>query len=515
MRAILLLLGFLLSPALLAQSADLAVTAVTIGKTTLATGEPFSFTVRVRNNGPQAATNVLVRLGGSTGQLPVTIEAPAGWTCRRYVSDQAAGTCTTTTLANGAEAEFRGTMLAPRNTASFAMVMFARITATTPDPREADNIAETRFTHAAAANVADLSAIVTTPGGTREGERGTVDVAITNHGPAAAQNVVVAVDTRDETPLTDPVAEGSGWTCTNSLQGLLCRTAALAAGATSTFAVHFTAPDHEALIGIAAFPQAELSRDPNFRNDLGVGYAGVGSAENWRRILLPLAAPYVPGANGAAWTTRTTMLIRSTEDIEISPGPCDRPVDPCIGLDLQRPFDAAPLIYTDRPGGQFLYVRPENEAKLRFNTRIWDNARFTETAGAEIPVVREDELITTSVSLLGIPVAPQYRHTLRVYDADARENARVLIHVYANHEATPRVSVVRTLERSPEMFHVTSALLPTHPSYLEIDPRSLTSLDGLETIRIEVEPVDPGLRFWAFVSITNNETHHVTTVTPQ
>lgn len=25
----------------------------------------------------------------------------------------------------------------------------------------------------------------------------------------------------------------------------------------------------------------------------------------------------------------------------------------------------------------------------------------------------------------------------------------------------------------------------------------------------------PGLRFWAFVNVTNNETQHVTTITPQ
>jgi hypothetical protein len=33
--------------------------------------------------------------------------------------------------------------------------------------------------------------------------------------------------------------------------------------------------------------------------------------------------------------------------------------------------------------------------------------------------------------------------------------------------------------------------------------------------RIEIEPTLPDMRVWAFVSITNNETQHVTLVTPQ
>lgn len=32
---------------------------------------------------------------------------------------------------------------------------------------------------------------------------------------------------------------------------------------------------------------------------------------------------------------------------------------------------------------------------------------------------------------------------------------------------------------------------------------------------LEIEPVTPGLRYWAFVTVTNNATSHVTTITPQ
>ena len=78
------LIAVLLAPTLFAQEADLHVTSVTVDKSTLATGEPLSFTARVRNNGPAAATDVVVRVHQ---QGVLTLVAPPGWTCRRYVSD--------------------------------------------------------------------------------------------------------------------------------------------------------------------------------------------------------------------------------------------------------------------------------------------------------------------------------------------------------------------------------------------------------------------------------------------
>lgn len=513
--SLLSLYGLLLAPAVLAQEADLQVASVTLDKTTVTMGEPFSYTARIRNNGPALARNVVVHLNAHSGAFPLSMEVPSGWTCRRYLTPTTGAVCSASGMAADSEAVFRATALAPRNTAAWAMTVWATVFAETTDSNRGNNEGSTRFTLLEAANVADLGVEVTPRGGVREGGTATVDVTVTNLGPGNVNNVVVAIDTRDDTPLLNLTASGAGWTCTPSIRGVLCRAPSLAATTSSVIPAQFTAPPHEAEVDISAAVQAEMSRDTNFRNDLAAGFVGVGSPEKWRRILLPLAREYVPGANGSVWRTVTTMLIRSPVEIEIHPGPCDRIVDPCFPLELQRPIDVGPLIYTQENGGQFLYVRPEDEEKLFFNTRIYDEARLAQTAGAEIPVVREHELRTTTISLNGIPLAPQYRHTLRVYDADARENARVLIHVYAGDEAAPRLSVVRSLARSPEMFEVTSARLPTHPSYLELNPRDLVALDGVDTFRIEVEPVDAGLRFWAFVSVTNNETHHVTTVTPQ
>ena len=61
------------------------------------------------------------------------------------------------------------------------------------------------------------------------------------------------------------------------------------------------------------------------------------------------------------------------------------------------------------------------------------------------------------------------------------------------------------------------------PGVLSFTPSSIArggieaepALAGVTSMRIEVVPLTPNLRFWAFVSITNNETQEVTIVSPQ
>ena len=43
----------------------------------------------------------------------------------------------------------------------------------------------------------------------------------------------------------------------------------------------------------------------------------------------------------------------------------------------------------------------------------------------------------------------------------------------------------------------------------------LPELSAADRIRIEVTPLVTGLRFWSYVSVTNNETQHVTTISPE
>ncbi|HEX8410834.1 MAG TPA: hypothetical protein VF883_18365 [Thermoanaerobaculia bacterium] len=164
--------------------------------------------------------------------------------------------------------------------------------------------------------------------------------------------------------------------------------------------------------------------------------------------------------------------------------------------------------------GQYFYVRPADANKFRFNARLYDAARVDTTAGAEIPVVRDGDFRSDVIALLNVPVGAQYRHTLRIYDADGRDGALARIRIYSGDELEPRLTVVRELRQfSPRV--TTTALLPAHPAFAQDELSQLLPLADLEPLRVEIEPVDPVVRLWAFISITNNVTHHVTLVTPQ
>ncbi|HYR29067.1 MAG TPA: hypothetical protein VEU30_11420, partial [Thermoanaerobaculia bacterium] len=486
---LLLLCCFTLGPALLAEEADLTIVSTQSDKSTLATGERFTITSQVRNNGPDAARDVVVSFSTNLGLFPLSIGGPAGWTCQRAISVPNSAVCTAATFASDAVANFSVVALAPAVTApeGSPVTLTAFVWSNTTDSRSTNNMRMVPLTVTAAAGESDLSTIVAPRDVPAQPDtQTTVDVAVRNSGPSNANDVVVAIDTTSQEPVA-LVGIAANWVCTPTAQpSTLCRTSTIAAGATSTFQLRFRTPPQDGYITVYARVQAENSRDLVAANDLSFATVNVGTSVLWRRMLLPVTAQAIPGAGGSLWRSDITMLLKSPVPVDVRPSPCDTIIVTCpfVPPPLNRPFNAADFVINhDAPGGQFLYVPAPDEDKVRFNIRVYDQARTAETAGAEVPVAREEDFTNGTISLLGIPVAAEYRHTLRVYDADAHPNARVLIHVYAGAETTPRVSVVRTLEQSPLLQRTTPALLPTHPSYLQLDLGQLTSLAGLSSVR--------------------------------
>ena len=69
--------------------------------------------------------------------------------------------------------------------------------------------------------------------------------------------------------------------------------------------------------------------------------------------------------------------------------------------------------------------------------------------------------------------------------------------------------MIRTLT-GPSVAHTTS-VGPVQPATIQLEIGQLLALGGIDTLRVDVEPLDPTVRLWSFVSVTNNDTHHVTT----
>jgi hypothetical protein len=515
-----------------AASADLAVVSATSSKPTVATGERFTLTLRAINRGPDASPDVtagfiLFYQGEALYLLGTT--APAGWTCN-------SGLCQNASFAAGAEAEIQVNVLAPAHITEGVpldiiaeilpkpIAIDSRLAATAesvPDPDRSNNERRVAIALVPAAGHADLQ-IAATPSANPvpKGAAATVTLHVANGGPDDAHDVIVLVTSGFgiggvDVPLT-PSADG--WTCvpeSERREAWTCRRPLLAAGAAAPIRFQFTAPQHEAKDYFYSRILAENNFDPGRANDELNFSVSVGSADEWSRILIPVTSTNIPGFGGSLWKTDISVLA-DAQRLEYLPARCVYVSDsPCF-LASRQPLDfrQTAFVWPNR-SAQFVYMRASDESKFHLNARVYDVSRQTETAGTEMPLPREREFTADRIMLLNIPVRPEYRHTLRVYDLDGRDGARITVSLYANGEEQPRAVATETLRLQSLQERLTTALLPAFPAQAQLDLGSLLPLQGLDSLRLEVKPADQGVRIWGFVSITNNDTHHVTVVSPQ
>jgi hypothetical protein len=513
MRKTLLALSLLLAPALLAQTADLRMLTSTLSRTPTLTGERITMSLQWRNEGPDPAHVVHVRVDGAPTPFFLLNVATSGWPC--YPSPE--GTfflCQNEMLPAGAEANLVLNFLTPTTPGPFTIR--AVLSATEPDPTPANNVAQFSATLTASPE-ANLSITPTTQvHRLNVGDPVSLPLIVTNHSGVDVQNVAAYISVPVTSNLPSFQVSGAGWSCGNLAYGpqaVICTRPELAAGATAPLTVATVAPSDD--FTIYARLRGELHTDPLTANDFATATIQVTNtppAQNaWRRILVPLAGPDVPGSGNSLWRVENTGIILSDTKIETMPDPCLPPTLCEIPRRVPRSMDD---FLAGGSTGSIIYVRESDAQKLRINSRVYDVARQEQTAGAEIPVVREEEFTSEPMSIVGIPVAPHYRHTLRVYDLDAIEGTQVRIHVYVNDETTPRVSVLRGLTVPPYASPL-PPLYPAFPGYLQLELGQLLPLPAGGTVRIDIEPTEERRKLWSFVSVTNNETHHVTTFSAQ
>jgi hypothetical protein len=265
---------------------------------------------------------------------------------------------------------------------------------------------------------------------------------------------------------------------------------------------------------------------------LGVSAQKTGFVGNYEVVLVPVYF-FGPGAYDSNWETRVTVVgvgeRRATMPVPMLGRPFDRDCGPPDGeID---PFDVRAICSGyESPSGLLLYI-PKTVAPndVQINAHVRDLNRNAESAGTEIPVARDADFRATSFLLTHIPSDARFRANLRVYGGpetfspDNRFIARGVpagIEIYdAEDLSTPLVST--TLELSdPE--YVFGSSHPVRPSYASIGDLTAAypQLRDVAAYTIRVIPhqsiVDPPRDFtnWAFVTITNNETQEVTTVSP-
>lgn len=233
----------------------------------------------------------------------------------------------------------------------------------------------------------------------------------------------------------------------------------------------------------------------------------------YEAILVPLVFSG-DGALKSFWTTE--LWVHNDNPYEVTQfngpftvryciiGPCLQPLEPRTTLKFDYPVTYSPF-----PHGRVMYVPRASAAGLHFDLRIRDLNRQGDTHGVGIPIVRERDLRAASFSLLNVPSDGQYRSRLRIYSLDTPTGA-VTVRLF-------------TMDRFPfvEVGSTTFFLSdpnPDIPAYAEVDLDPLigkAAQPGPYRVQIDLPVPAISPSYWAFVSITNNQTQNVTVVTPQ
>ena len=451
-------------------ASDLTIS-LTADKTNVTTGEELTLVLRIKNNGPDAASNLNVNFGNSFYEPMHVLSAPVfpGWDCEIFEPY-----CFGRSLAAGAEVELPYHILTP--TADRGVPFSFNAVMDTVAGRER---AELPLTLQESTYGAELSISVSAPPDPiQQNEEVTFAHDVRNDGPNDLADVRVTFSVGASgwfvSDLT-PVYEGAGWTCTPYAFGATCQRELLAAKGNAPLAVRLTMPafDGQASVRSVVF-SSQSHFDPFNSNNFADRTVVVGTAGNWSCILVPFASAETPGAHGSLWKTEIRGLIESDTYPEFAPSDCGTQVDPCSLPPLRRVFDAAEDDLLSRgTGPQFLYVRREDASKVTFTTRVYDSSKSETTAGAFIPMARKDDFSTEGLSLFGIPVAPEFRSTLRICTPRARRTNWSISPSTETTRQRPFLRTTLTLTNVDGQVDVTSAFLPRYPASVQVDLSSL------------------------------------------
>jgi hypothetical protein len=261
----------------------------------------------------------------------------------------------------------------------------------------------------------------------------------------------------------------------------------------------------------------------SFASLLSILIAGAVEAQTltYTRFLVPFYGPNVVGANGSVWQVNTWVHYSGSEAAQFVPYAVCRPVICPLGVLYSPGREPLPVVPIGGLGesGVLFHVDSRYASHFTFASRIRDLSRQGESAGTEVPVVREDRIFPGTVQLLNVPVGAGFRNMLRVYALPEAEAPEAIVRYYRMPDPEgslggERFVLLRT-ERVALRTYPATEDFRLQPSLAQVGNFDrYPELLAEKAVWIEVEPATPELRVWAFVSVTNNETQQVTLITP-
>jgi hypothetical protein len=269
---------------------------------------------------------------------------------------------------------------------------------------------------------------------------------------------------------------------------------------TSTSEIVVEAPPHEPGI-------VDVTLENNgtiLRATAAFHYFGTGpNAAFFERVLVPVFFSG-PGAFGSQWKTEAALYNGDDYPIDEAGTPyfsflCS--FDPCDGR--PQPGTTTFAQGAPVPTGVVSFLPRYAMQNVFFSLLVRDLSRSATDFGTSVPVVREREMFHRTFSLVNIPSDARYRLGLRLYAYDTIPTTfHITITPIGGGDVVNRD--VPLLPARDHAFAFIGDLLAEHPSLI-----------GRGPLRIEISPTESATLAWGYVSVTNNDTQHVTVIAPE
>lgn len=200
------------------------------------------------------------------------------------------------------------------------------------------------------------------------------------------------------------------------------------------------------------------------------------------RVLLPIAAG-TQGILGTSWQTDVLAHNETASAVVIA------------GTTIP-PLSTQKLTLSPAGTGMFLGIPRSAFDSVTITTHVHDTTHDAESLGVDVPSIPETQF-RRSVVLTGVPNDLRYRVLLRVYGYPG--NYQVIVRV--RDDSTGAL--------------LSTQNVPLNASDLTYLQMPITAAPTSSVVRVEVTtggPADPPI--WAFLTLTNNTTENVTTITP-
>jgi hypothetical protein len=238
------------------------------------------------------------------------------------------------------------------------------------------------------------------------------------------------------------------------------------------------------------------------------------------KILLPVVIEEpVPGAYGSLWVTEIALVNTSANLVfvyGVETG-CGLPI--CPGENAVGPKSTLypHALGIDRSVNAHLLKVTDDPEAVSVQITVQDQSRALDTWGTSVPAVRERQAWSSAFQLLDVPgPSTRFRSLLRLYSFDSSHATSARVRFYRTqptHEFPyePNEADVLLAERVVELRASSSEFTP---GYAELGLWNVPEIPDNSRLRLEIVPETAGARLWGMVSVTNNDTQHVTVITP-